>query len=190
MAQVDTSLEQDENRNTNRENRFSRCRNYCLTINNFDTHDVEFLKSLDCRNCVFQSEMGNSGTEHLQIVIGFRNARSFSSIKKMFPRAHIEKCRNLQASCNYCSKNDTWTGHIRYDKRNGRVIKDDMNESPTDPTHQSKTTSLWGPYSNPSPEWLTKVADDFKEWYFEKLKKSYPTASREPCSARARLPSP
>jgi hypothetical protein len=58
----------------------------------------------------FQEEKGESGTPHLQVVGSFKNARTFKCMKKKFPKAHIEKCNNLEKSIKYCSKLDTRDG--------------------------------------------------------------------------------
>lgn len=102
----------------------SRARGWCLTINNFSTEEVRLVKSSPAQLCVFQSEVGTSGTRHLQCVLHYTNARAYNSLKKEFPRAHIEQCRNLTASTNYCSKADTWDGKIRYYRKGEKLILD------------------------------------------------------------------
>lgn len=87
----------------------SRNRSYCFTLNNYTDDDVKNIQKLDCKYC-FQEETGESGTKHLQGVLYFKNPRTFSSIKKMLPRAHIEKTIDFSASVRYCSKEDTRTG--------------------------------------------------------------------------------
>ena len=47
------------------------------------------------------------GTKHYQAVVWFKNPRSFRGIKSLFPRAHIEICRDLKKSIAYCSKVET-----------------------------------------------------------------------------------
>lgn len=84
----------------------TRSRNWCFTLNNYtDTH-INFIKNLKCEY-VFQAEKGESGTDHLQGLLIFKEAKSFESIKKLLPTAHIEKCKNLEASKKYCSKEET-----------------------------------------------------------------------------------
>ena len=56
---------------------------------------------------VYQLEQGEQETLHLQGFVQFKNAISFQSLKKILPRAHIEKCNNIDASISYCQKIDT-----------------------------------------------------------------------------------
>lgn len=59
----------------------------------------------------FQLEQGDLGTYHYQVFISFTNAKTFESMKKVFPTAHIEKTLGTpkQASA-YCTKEDTRIG--------------------------------------------------------------------------------
>jgi len=88
----------------------TKSRAWCLTINNYVEEDVFLLQQ--CDQFVFQEETGTEGTVHLQCVVKFKNPRSFKSMKKQFPRAHVEKCKNWSASIAYCSKLDTRTGKL------------------------------------------------------------------------------
>lgn len=88
----------------------TKSRAWCMTINNYIDDDIEMVKCCDCY--VFQEERGTEGTPHLQCVIRWKNPRSFLSMKKMFPRAHIEKCKSWKLSCLYCSKLDTRCGKM------------------------------------------------------------------------------
>lgn len=90
--------------------RNTKSRAWCLTINNYTVENIEQLK--ECDEYTFQEETGTNGTQHLQCVVKFKNPRSFGGIKKLFPTAHIEKCQNINASINYCSKTETRTGQL------------------------------------------------------------------------------
>lgn len=48
-----------------------------------------------------QLERGEQGTEHYQLMVRTPQVR-FSSVKKVFPTAHIEACRNFQALSRLC----------------------------------------------------------------------------------------
>lgn len=37
----------------------------------------------------------------------FEKKKEFGKIKKLIPRAHIEPCKNMFKSINYCKKEDT-----------------------------------------------------------------------------------
>lgn len=115
MCQYTDTIDTKMNKgNTNSSSSSSRSRNWVFTLNNFDTNDIELLKNIQGCKLIFQSEVGKSGTPHLQGAISFNNATHFSSMKKLLPKAHIEKCKNWKASIKYCSKNDTYSGIIRY----------------------------------------------------------------------------
>lgn len=88
-----------------------RARNWFFTLNNYEQKDIDHIISLDC-NYVFQEEQGESGTKHLQGVLMYKNARSFTSIKKILPRAHIEVCKDVKSSIRYCCKSETRVGNI------------------------------------------------------------------------------
>lgn len=59
---------------------------------------------------VFQHEKGDSGTHHVQGVVRFANARTLKQVTDIFPKCHIEVCKNWKASVKYCSKSDTAIG--------------------------------------------------------------------------------
>lgn len=101
-------------KNTASCNTKARGRCWALTINNYDDGTVERL-NLEKRllkKYAWQSEVGDSGTEHLQVALNYTNACTFESLKKKFPTAHIEKCRNWAASFNYCKKSNTADGKV------------------------------------------------------------------------------
>lgn len=107
------------------ENNKQRCRSWFLTINSFDQSHVEFLKNLSQKNVkfvVFQSECGTkSKIDHLHAIVQYANQRTFASVKKIWPMAHIEQVKNLQKCTEYCTKQKTWTG-IRYMRRGANVL--------------------------------------------------------------------
>lgn len=83
----------------------TKCRNWCLTINNFTEEEEEMVKKQE--KYIYQEELGTENTKHLQILIWYKNAKHFNVIKRMFPRAHIEKCNNKKASEKYCCKTES-----------------------------------------------------------------------------------
>jgi hypothetical protein len=89
----------------------SRIRNYTFTLNNYTEEDIKTIPTLGA-DYVFQEETGAGGTPHLQGILMFKNAVSFSKLKRMLPTAHLEAARNKIASMRYCSKEDTRTGDI------------------------------------------------------------------------------
>lgn len=79
---------------------------WSITINNPTEEDLKpslpnnkwFMKG--------QMEMGKDGTEHYQGMLSTPQVR-FSAVKKVLPRAHIEKAKNKLALEKYVSKDDT-----------------------------------------------------------------------------------
>lgn len=89
--------------------KMNRSRNFCFTLNNFDENEIELISNLKCKYCIFGKEKGENGTPHLQGYIMFNNARSFNSVKKLIPRAHIEVAKGSPYSnFEYCSKDNNF----------------------------------------------------------------------------------
>lgn len=90
-----------------------QARRYFLTINNPVESDEEFkiyLENLEhIKYFIFQREIGEeTHTEHFQVFLIFTIGKRFSTIKKLFPRAHIEKAKGNNIQCrDYCSKTET-----------------------------------------------------------------------------------
>lgn len=82
-----------------------RGRNWQITINNPTFDDDTKIRGFE--KFIFQYEMGEKGTPHIQGMVGSSNPSSFNSIKKILPCAHIEKANNVKALIDYCKKGDT-----------------------------------------------------------------------------------
>lgn len=97
--------------------RVIRARYWHIVCNNYTPKDVTQWTHLlsQCEKYAWQYEIGEQGTPHIQGHIGFKNPRTFNSIKKLFPRAHIERVRNVKASEEYCQKISTRNGksHVK-----------------------------------------------------------------------------
>lgn len=119
-----TQMNTDLSCNTNNK---ERSRGWCFTINNYDEKDIQSIQQIEGCNYLFQEEKGEKGTPHLQGMLYFENPRTFKSIKKMLPTAHIEKMKNKIASIKYCSKSDTRCGNIY---SNFEYIKNDTDDTP------------------------------------------------------------
>lgn len=93
-------------------------RNFLLTENNPEKNEddmFEYCKGLPhVKYFVFQREKGEQeGTEHYQMYIEFVQGKTFDTMKKYFPRAHIEARRESKDACRkYCSKTDTRIGQV------------------------------------------------------------------------------
>ena len=88
-------------------------RRWVLTLNNPDKTDedmVKYIESLEhIKYSIFQRERGHlKETEHFQMFLIFTIGKRFSTIKTLFPEAHIEACKGSNVQCrDYCSKQDT-----------------------------------------------------------------------------------
>ena len=92
---------------------------WSVTINNPTSADDENIARAKQRSgwkVLGQKEKGENGTEHYQLMVKTPQTR-FSSIKKAFPRAHIEVARNSRALEEYVQKDDTRVGSIPTDDK-------------------------------------------------------------------------
>lgn len=87
-----------------------RSRQFCWTLNNWTEEEVETIKGLHgLKYQVFGREIGANGTPHLQGTTCLINNKTFTAFKAFFgPRAHIEICKDLKASIEYCKKDGDW----------------------------------------------------------------------------------
>ncbi len=89
-----------------------RSRNWVLT-NNYKEEEpltneelLKFIKNIT--GLVYTAFQLEQGTKHHQIYISFKNAKSFETIKKHFPKAHIEAMKGTpQQASDYCTKEET-----------------------------------------------------------------------------------
>lgn len=93
-------------------NQIPPSKHWCFTLNNYTEEDIKVLEATDSSivpRYVFQKEVGENGTKHLQGYINFQTKkRPIGFFKKQFSNLpHWEKTRNVKASINYCQKDDT-----------------------------------------------------------------------------------
>lgn len=89
-----------------------RRRDYFFTLNNYEEGDYDNIKSfieqetdygLLCREIA-----PTTGTKHLHFYFYFKNKKTFSALKKLFPRANIQGAKGTpQQVKDYISKTDT-----------------------------------------------------------------------------------
>ncbi len=90
-----------------------RHRSYCFTWNNYTVENIAHLTQsfmdIGVKKYIFQEEIGEEGTPHLQGVVCFRNGVWFNSLKRIDKCIHWEVTRpgGLPGSIKYCSKLDT-----------------------------------------------------------------------------------
>ncbi len=93
-----------------------KSRNWFFTLNNHTKKEVDTIYDeifkLNCMKFIFQEEKGKDGTKHLQGTIAYKNAVSFNTMKRLSPRAHWEKVKNLKNAMAYCCKEETRYGKV------------------------------------------------------------------------------
>lgn len=88
----------------------TRSRAWCLTI--FEEAELETFKNLKGVRylCYGKEKAPSTGKIHWQSYVYFNNARTFSSMKKKIPTAHIEKARGSpKDNQEYCKKDGEFT---------------------------------------------------------------------------------
>ncbi|APZ87906.1 replication-associated protein [Anguilla anguilla circovirus] len=90
-------------------------RRVCFTLNNYTEEDLRFIqKHLTgvSKYLIVGKEVGETGTPHLQGFINLKKKTHFNSVKKLLPRAHIDKAKGTdQHNKDYCSKQEVALEH-------------------------------------------------------------------------------
>lgn len=82
-------------------------RGWCWTINNPTPDDLQNIERLaeDAHYVTYGNEVGEEGTPHLQGYCRWNNPVDFQRVKRLIPRAHIEKQKgNNEQAIQYCHK--------------------------------------------------------------------------------------
>lgn len=84
-------------------------RRYCFTVNNPSDEDCECVYDLSTHKhhkyLIVGTEKGEEGTPHLQCYVVFSSKVTFSAMKKLLPRAHIEVAKGTsEQNRDYCKK--------------------------------------------------------------------------------------
>lgn len=100
--------------NTNSPKSRDQQRSYwSFTFNNYS--NVERLETIlqhECTWYVFQEEIGESKTPHLQGTIYLKNRKRLTELKKIDHRIHWEPTKCVSASIAYCTKKESNNGKI------------------------------------------------------------------------------
>lgn len=89
-----------------------RCRCWCFTLNNYSEDEVTQLHTTFelCADFAAQEEISKEGTPHIQGYLYFKDAKTFTCVKALIPRAHIETARKAVAARIYCLKKRSRNG--------------------------------------------------------------------------------
>lgn len=75
------------------------------------------LGGLNCTYALSVEETGGeTGYKHYHLLIKFKNAVYFSSVKKIFPKCHIEAVIDFNSALNYVSKNGLLICTLTYEQ--------------------------------------------------------------------------
>lgn len=89
----------------------TKARGYCFTINNPEPQDSLDLENLReaAAYVIYGQEVGEEGTPHYQGYCYFQFPVSFTRVKSILQRAHIEAQRgSIQQAIAYCEKDGLW----------------------------------------------------------------------------------
>lgn len=87
-----------------------RARSWFFTYNNPDiswSHLSHLLGGFGVVKLVGQRERGESGTEHYQGVVQFKNQITFNTLKNIDHAIHWERCKDLKKAIEYCTKEES-----------------------------------------------------------------------------------
>lgn len=151
----------------------ARVRGFTLTINNYEDDIFDTLTQVVSlpNQYVFGKEIGEEkGTPHIQGYIKWKNARTFASMKKMFPTAHIEKAKGTpKQNYTYCTKDGDFITNMDY-----RTFREKLKDQVLEEEYKDVR---WKPFQQKIIETLDKKPDKRKiHWYWEeegKMGKSY-----------------
>ena len=99
-------------------------RKFLLTINNPNKHEMsadkieQLIKSIKFRYACYAREIGESGTEHIHLFICATSRIRFSTLKKRFPSAHIDRAYgSVSDNIAYVSKTGKWENSEKSETR-------------------------------------------------------------------------
>lgn len=161
-----------------------RKRAWMLTINNPEESDIDSINKqyeLDGTiDLIGQHEIGENDTEHIQLFINWKNAKTFNQVKKLFPRAHIEPANDIIKSAKYCMKENTritdkepWIkiGTSKIDKAINQVDTETQTQDPfliAEDCVSPMENKTWYKWQLELINILEEEPDDRKiHWYFD-----------------------
>ena len=92
-------------------------RKWCLTVNNYTEEEyTEMISTFTMKNWlhIVGKEGATDATPHLQVYIECKSTIRFCTLKKLFPRAHIEKAKgNKEQNLKYCMKEGDFASNMK-----------------------------------------------------------------------------
>lgn len=82
-------------------------KHWCFTINNPSRSERDGDNIIDFEYCILGKEVGDDGTPHIQGYIVMQRKFTFSQMKRMLPRAHLEmksRYSSPKQAADYCKK--------------------------------------------------------------------------------------
>lgn len=103
-------------------------KNWCFTLNNYVTDDInrlaEIVPSGKAIYLIYGKEVGEHGTPHLQGVICATSRVRMAQIKRIIGNnPHVEIARNINASIQYCKKEGDW---VEFGEKTGQGQRNDL----------------------------------------------------------------
>lgn len=103
-------------------------RSYCFTINNPEESDRELIKIGPWRYAIAADEVGKEGTAHIQGYIELNKTMRLAGMKKLLPRAHLEKRKGTREQArDYCKKDGKFIEYGNWEK-GGQGARNDLRE--------------------------------------------------------------
>lgn len=153
-----------------------RSRGWAFTLNNYSDDDMAHIhttfQSRKMCDFIIGRETGDGGTPHLQGYVRFKNAVSFNTIKKIMPKAHIEKAKgSIKDNYNYCKKDGDYITNIElrskreiirdkcldeYKNVEWRKFQQDVIDIINKPPDRRKIHWFWEPTGNVGKSYLAK----------------------------------
>lgn len=162
MPKIDPrrSKEEDGNTESSSSKQSTLAYRYCFTLNNYTDTDIDLivpqLQDL-CKKYIFQEEVGENKTPHLQGSIWLSAKKRITALKKIHNKIHWETMRNETASIAYCQKSDTR-------KEGGRVWRKGFAKPLKDPL----ADKVLYDFQNEIINLIKKDPDDRKVfWYWD-----------------------
>lgn len=146
-----------------------------FTLNNYKIEQIDQLEQIfkhECKWYIFQEEIGESGTPHLQGTICLIKKQRLTELKKIDNSIHWESTKCVKASIEYCTKYETRHGKVyshgielpeKLDFEEPRGWQLDVMEIIKNKPDSRSIYWFWEPKGNCGKTTLCKYLVDFKD---------------------------